>query len=83
MTQIYLDLDNIVRVDMSTDGRDARAANVDRSLLERGGLLQRLASSVARARRLRGLDTQQCRRSINEIGEIKADIRSTSRRRVD
>lgn len=83
MTEIYLDLDNIVRVDMSSDGRHARAANVDRGLLEMGSILQRLASSVIRARLLRGLDTQRCLAGLNEVAEVRAGIRADARQRVD
>jgi len=83
MTQIYLDLDNVVRVDTSTDARHARAANFDRGLLEMGGLLQRLGVATARVRRLRGLDAAGCLADLNEIDEIKADIRSRAKQRVD
>jgi hypothetical protein len=76
MAKIYIDENNIVRVDTTRDGSAAREAGINRDLLRMANLLEELAHLSISAARRRGRGIAGHVEAIDELGRIKAEIRA-------
>ena len=72
MAQIYLGLDDVVRVDGTPDHRHARAAAEARMELRFLSACERLALSMIADRTRQGQDTERQQRRLAEVRSHKA-----------
>jgi hypothetical protein len=73
MAQIYLGLDNVVRVDGTPDGRHAQTVAAARQELRFLSACERLAISLIADRARRGQDAQRQHRRLVEVRRYRAE----------
>ena len=80
MTQIYIDENEVVQFDRTSDNKYARQADTNRGFLKMADNLERMAHLTMFIRRRRGLGVDS---QINALAELKRDtamIRATAGR---
>ena len=81
MTQIYIDENDVVQFDRTSDSRYARRANINRGFMKMADNLEELAHLTMTIRRRRGLSVDSQIDALAELKRDKAMIRAAAGRR--
>ena len=76
MAQLYLDENDRVRFDQTSDGRHARNAAINRTMLKMADLLGDLARCSIKVARQRERSLEPHLQALDELAQITGDIRA-------